>query len=80
MQANQSTTPKRLKDVVGEMYQKYGWKQGIMRGYWVRLDTLVGGEPAAKTEPQPSSSRLPSFAKFPLTQVSRTKPHTRREA
>lgn len=35
MQANQSTTPKRLKEVVGEMYEKYGWKKGIMRGYWV---------------------------------------------
>ncbi|GAA5922840.1 uncharacterized protein JCM15063_003443 [Sporobolomyces koalae] len=37
MQANQSTTPKRLKDVVGEMYSKYGWRQGIMRGYWITV-------------------------------------------
>ncbi|GAA6062759.1 hypothetical protein JCM10212_005555 [Sporobolomyces blumeae] len=37
MQANQSTNPKGLRQVVGEMYEKYGWRKGIMRGYWITV-------------------------------------------
>ncbi|GAA6038636.1 hypothetical protein JCM8097_009459 [Rhodosporidiobolus ruineniae] len=35
LQAQTGPNPKRLRDIVGEMYSKYGWRQGIMRGYWV---------------------------------------------
>ncbi|GAA5844924.1 hypothetical protein JCM5353_000717 [Sporobolomyces roseus] len=37
MQANQSINPKGLRQVVGEMYEKHGWKKGIMRGYWITV-------------------------------------------
>ncbi|CEQ38770.1 SPOSA6832_00228, partial [Sporobolomyces salmonicolor] len=29
--------PKRLREVVGEMFAKYGWRKGIMRGYWITV-------------------------------------------
>ncbi|KWU46917.1 mitochondrial ornithine transporter 1 [Rhodotorula sp. JG-1b] len=35
LQAQYGPSPKRLRDIVGEMYTKYGWKNGIMRGYWI---------------------------------------------
>ncbi|GAA5855068.1 hypothetical protein JCM8547_002368 [Rhodosporidiobolus lusitaniae] len=35
LQAQYGPNPKRLRDIVGEMYSKYGWRQGIMRGYWI---------------------------------------------
>ncbi|GAA5878222.1 hypothetical protein JCM3774_005847 [Rhodotorula dairenensis] len=35
LQAQYGPNPKRLRDIVGEMYSKYGWKNGIMRGYWI---------------------------------------------
>ncbi|GAA5925236.1 hypothetical protein JCM3775_006402 [Rhodotorula graminis] len=35
LQAQYGPNPKRLRDIVGEMYRKYGWKNGIMRGYWI---------------------------------------------
>ncbi|GAA6002627.1 hypothetical protein JCM10207_007600 [Rhodosporidiobolus poonsookiae] len=35
LQAQYGANPKRLRDIVGEMYGKYGWRQGIMRGYWI---------------------------------------------
>lgn len=38
LQAQYGPNPKRLRDIVGEMYSKYGWKNGIMRGYWVSLE------------------------------------------
>ncbi|KAI5481463.1 hypothetical protein MNV49_004220 [Pseudohyphozyma bogoriensis] len=28
---------KKLRDVVGDMYTQYGWKRGIMRGYWITV-------------------------------------------
>ncbi|BGP12349.1 hypothetical protein JCM10213_006520 [Rhodosporidiobolus nylandii] len=37
LQAQTGPNPKRLRDVVGEMYSKYGWRQGIMRGYWITV-------------------------------------------
>jgi solute carrier family 25 carnitine/acylcarnitine transporter 20/29 len=67
MQANQSTTPKRLKDVVGEMYKKYGWKKGIMRGYWVRCHPSSRRDEINLDHPR----RLPSFERFLRTQVRR---------
>lgn len=36
MQGQYGRGGKRLRDVVGGMYREYGWRQGIMRGYWVR--------------------------------------------
>ncbi|GAA6008973.1 uncharacterized protein JCM10292_001742 [Rhodotorula paludigena] len=35
LQAQYGPNPKRLRDIVGEMYAKYGWRQGIFRGYWI---------------------------------------------
>ncbi|GAA5982233.1 hypothetical protein JCM11641_006234 [Rhodosporidiobolus odoratus] len=35
LQAQYGPNPKRLRDIVGEMYGKYGWRHGIMRGYWI---------------------------------------------
>ncbi|SCV68096.1 BQ2448_217 [Microbotryum intermedium] len=35
MQAQYGPNPKRLREIVGEMHQQWGWKRGIMRGYWV---------------------------------------------
>ncbi|KAG6822314.1 hypothetical protein H0H92_012538, partial [Tricholoma furcatifolium] len=32
-----SATDKRLRDVTREMWQQWGFKKGIMRGYWVRV-------------------------------------------
>jgi solute carrier family 25 carnitine/acylcarnitine transporter 20/29 len=26
---------KRLREVVGDMYREWGWRRGIMRGFWV---------------------------------------------
>ena len=31
-------TDKRLRAVVGEMWKDWGFRKGIMRGYWVRCD------------------------------------------
>ena len=36
MQGQYGSGGKRLSQVVGDMYREYGWKRGIMRGYWVR--------------------------------------------
>jgi hypothetical protein len=41
LQAQYGPNPKRLRDIVGEMYSKYGWKNGIMRGYWVSASFQV---------------------------------------
>ena len=35
MQAQYGPNPRKLREIVAEMYTKYGWRQGIMRGYWV---------------------------------------------
>lgn len=67
LQAQYGPNPKRLRDIVGEMYSKYGWRQGIMRGYWVRRRARV----SRHRELIISSRRSPSFARFPPTQVSR---------
>jgi solute carrier family 25 (mitochondrial carnitine/acylcarnitine transporter), member 20/29 len=32
-----STSDKRLKIVVGDMWTQWGFRRGIMRGYWVRV-------------------------------------------
>ncbi|SCZ89775.1 BZ3500_MvSof-1268-A1-R1_Chr1-3g01571 [Microbotryum saponariae] len=37
MQAQYGPNPKRLRETVGEMHQKWGWKRGIMRGYWITV-------------------------------------------
>ncbi|GAA5920727.1 hypothetical protein JCM21900_001073 [Sporobolomyces salmonicolor] len=37
MQAQYGANPKRLREVVGEMFAKYGWRKGIMRGYWITV-------------------------------------------
>ncbi|GAA5862342.1 hypothetical protein JCM1840_004151 [Sporobolomyces johnsonii] len=37
MQAQYGANPKRLREVVGEMFSKYGWRKGIMRGYWITV-------------------------------------------
>ncbi|KDE04242.1 hypothetical protein, variant [Microbotryum lychnidis-dioicae p1A1 Lamole] len=37
MQAQYGPNPKRLREIVGEMHQKWGWKRGIMRGYWITV-------------------------------------------
>ncbi|TKA52745.1 hypothetical protein B0A53_04199 [Rhodotorula sp. CCFEE 5036] len=41
LQAQYGPNPKRLRDIVGEMYSKYGWKNGIMRGYWASFLRLL---------------------------------------
>lgn len=61
LQAQYGTNPKRLRDIVGEMYSKYGWKNGIMRGYWVRR----------------CRSRLASLAVTPLTSKRPVADHVR---
>lgn len=45
LQAQYGPNPKRLRDIVGEMYRKYGWKNGIMRGYWVRRSSASSSAP-----------------------------------
>ncbi|KAM0755917.1 mitochondrial carrier [Meredithblackwellia eburnea MCA 4105] len=37
MQGQYGSGGKRLRDVVGEMYGKYGWRKGILRGYWITV-------------------------------------------
>ncbi|KAK4705446.1 hypothetical protein P7C70_g771, partial [Phenoliferia sp. Uapishka_3] len=37
MQGQYGEGGKRLRDVVGDMYRQYGWRQGIMRGYWITV-------------------------------------------
>ena len=34
-------TDKRLRQVVGDMWRDYGFRQGIMRGFWVPPFTLA---------------------------------------
>lgn len=36
MQAQYGPNPKKMREIVSEMYNKYGWRKGIMRGFWVR--------------------------------------------
>lgn len=40
MQGQYGNEGKRLRDVVGDMYREYGWRKGIMRGYWVSRSAL----------------------------------------
>lgn len=47
MQGQYGEGGKRLRDVVGDMYRQYGWRKGIMRGYWVRLAFRPSHEVAA---------------------------------
>ncbi|KAL8292982.1 hypothetical protein RQP46_000676 [Phenoliferia psychrophenolica] len=37
MQGQYGSEGKRLRDVVGDMYRQYGWRKGIMRGYWITV-------------------------------------------
>lgn len=32
-----AATDKRLRDIASEMWSKYGFRQGVMRGYWVNI-------------------------------------------
>lgn len=36
MQAQYGPNPKKLREIVSEVYSQYGLRRGIMRGYWVR--------------------------------------------
>lgn len=36
MQGQYGKEGKKLRQVVGDMYSEWGWKRGIMRGFWVR--------------------------------------------
>lgn len=36
-----ATTDKRLRAVVSEMWKDWGFRKGIMRGYWVSSDGLI---------------------------------------
>lgn len=42
MQAQYGPNPRKLRDIVSEMYTTYGWRQGIMRGYWVSTPRRCG--------------------------------------
>lgn len=33
-----SATDKRLRDVVKDMWSQWGFRKGVMRGYWVNPD------------------------------------------
>lgn len=35
MQGQYGSEGKKLRQVVGAMYSEWGWKRGIMRGFWV---------------------------------------------
>lgn len=35
MQGQYGSGGKRLRDVVGDDLKRFGWRRGIMRGYWV---------------------------------------------
>ena len=37
MQGQYGKEGKKLREVVGGMYREWGWKRGIMRGFWVSL-------------------------------------------
>lgn len=41
---------KRLREVVGDMYREYGWRKGIMRGYWVRAAFCPVARPFVRYE------------------------------
>lgn len=81
LQAQYGPNPKRLRDIVGEMYTKYGWKNGIMRGYWVSAAAL---RQSAERRPSPFrpfeltdvpiSNRSRSFARSRLMQASVSMP------
>lgn len=32
-----AATDKRLRDIMREMWSEFGFRKGVMRGYWVRL-------------------------------------------
>jgi hypothetical protein len=58
-----AATDKRLSAVVSEMWKDYGFRKGVMRGYWVRSrkpDLLCLNEFI-------SGFRSPSLVKFLLT-------------
>lgn len=42
MQAQYGPNPRKMREIVSEMYTKYGWRQGIMRGFWVSWTVSVG--------------------------------------
>lgn len=77
LQAQYGPNPKRLRDIVGEMYTKYGWKNGIMRGYWVsapvfsdRVLCQASFASAVRLTRVLISDRSRSFARSRLTQAS----------
>ena len=37
MQGQYGKEGKKLREVVGGMYREWGWKRGIMRGFWVSI-------------------------------------------
>lgn len=41
MQAQYGPNPKKMREIVSDMYNKYGWRQGIMRGFWVRIIPIL---------------------------------------
>lgn len=55
---------KRLGRVVGDMWKEYGFRNGIMRGYWVSIRLFN------QCRKKLMYVRSLSFAKFLLTRVS----------
>lgn len=43
MQGQYGKEGKKLREVVGGMYREWGWKRGIMRGFWVSALPRCGG-------------------------------------
>lgn len=43
-------TDKRLRDVVKEMWSQWGFRKGLMRGYWV-INRLSGDPPCPNLNP-----------------------------
>lgn len=38
-----AATDKRLRDIMREMWSEFGFRKGVMRGYWVRPDFCQSG-------------------------------------
>lgn len=56
-------TDKRLKDVAKEMWSQWGFRRGVMRGYWVIELVLSNYTPQAlKAEQVTVAREIPAYA------------------
>lgn len=59
----------RLRDVVGDMYSQWGWRQGIMRGFWVCANYSFARMQGRTRTDAGVSDRLQSCGRYQRMQV-----------